>query len=335
MQGFEKIEDILEGFLGSPKNGTDSPQQQYNCPCCAQENGGIPDGKYNLEINLILGKYKCWKCEDTHGTKGNLSRLIRQYGGQTSYKRYKAEIDSIIKTKLYDINAFVEKPVAEVYKQELVLPKTFRRINLNGYCKPMVREYLESRNIDQNIVDKYNMGYTEWEENDKDWSYRIIIPSYDEYGDINFFVGRDYTNNKKRIKYKNCDAPKKDIIFQESLIDWDSDIILVEGALDCVYFTGNSIALLGKVLKPDMKLYQAIRDKANGKIIICLDSDTNPIETKNIYNLLNKGRLRDKIWYIDLGRDKDFGEIYEQGGAKAIAKAISNARQFKETELIY
>ena len=95
------------------------------------------------------------------------------------------------------------------------------------------------------------------------------------------------------MKYKNCDADKKEIVFQESKIDTDADIILVEGAIDCIYGP-NTISMLGKTLTKDSELYRFLYQKANGRIIICLDNDTQIEETKKIYNLLNFGRLKDR-----------------------------------------
>lgn len=339
MRGFEKIESILETFLGSPKNGTESPQQQYNCPCCARENGGVPDNKYNLEINIQNGVYNCWKCSDTHGTKGNLGSLVKKYGGSSLYKQYKEEINTLIKLRLYNLEDYSILNENKIEKPVIKLPKTYRKIDLSKYCKIPVREYLEKRKIDQFIIDKFNIGYTEWEENEKDWSYRLIIPSYNRFGELNFYVGRDYTNNNKRQKYRNCEGIEKtSIIFQESLVDWDAPIYLCEGAIDCLYFP-NTIALLGKSLKKDYYLCEQIRDKANSDIIICLDADTNIKETKNIYSLLNYGRLKDRIKYIRLGENdipyKDFGEIFESSGRKGMMKTVRNATQFSDFDLMF
>jgi len=338
MQGFEKIEQILEIVLGSPKNGTDSPQQQYNCPCCTKENGGVPDGKYNLEVNVQYGVYQCWRCSDTHGTKGRLSSLIKKYGGSSLYKQYKEEMNALIKLNLYkleDNSSYIE----EIKETPILrLPKTFHKIDLSKYCKIPVREFLEKRQIDQETIDKFNIGYTEWEEEAKDWSYRIIIPSYDNNHNLNFFVGRDYTGNQKRSRYKNCEASKKDIIFQEYYVDWDAPIYICEGAIDCLRFP-NTIALLGKHLESDYYLYQQLREKANSEIIICLDGDTEIAETKKIYSLLNYGRLKDKIKFLHLGdKDipyKDFSEIYESLGKKGMMDAVRTSSQFSDFDLIY
>ena len=336
MRGFEKIEGILAAFLGAPKNGTDKEQQQYNCPCCAQDNGGVPDGKYNLEVNLLLGKYHCWKCSEIDGTKGNLGKLVKMYGGQSLYKQYRIEIDDIIKSKLYNIQDYSGVSTENfIVKEPIRLPKTYRKVNLNGYCKPAVKEYLEKRKIDQSIIDKFNIGYTEYEEDEKNrgWSYRIIIPSYDEYGDLNFYVGRDYTDNKKRPTYKNVDTDKKEIVFQESLINWDADIVLVEGAIDCLYFP-NSISLLGKSLAEDSKLYRELVSRSNANVILCLDSDTQLSESKKIYSSLNRGRLKGRVRYLSPGKYKDFGELYEKEGKKGIVSTVKNARELKEYELL-
>ena len=52
---FDRIYMILVDILGESKQGgydKDKFQYQFNCPQCKEENYGIPDGKYNLEVNL-------------------------------------------------------------------------------------------------------------------------------------------------------------------------------------------------------------------------------------------------------------------------------------------
>lgn len=338
------MEDILISFLGEPKMRLYDElegQRIFCCPRCAEENGGVPDGKFNLEVCFSKrlnqgGVFQCWRCSASDDSmKGSVLKLVKRYGGSERYKRFKELVKSIYSNRLYDLSSFsgiTEENI--IVKPELKLPKTYKPINLNGWCKQSVRDYLEKRKIDQKIIDKFHIGYTEWEEDEKDWSYRIIIPSYDNFGELNFYVGRDYTGNDKRPKYKNVKADRTNIIFQESLIDFDSDIILVEGAIDCIYGP-NTIGLLGKTLRKDDYLYQQLRERANGKIIICLDADTKINEVKRIYTLLDFGKLKNKIWYIRLDGYKDFGEIYENLGKRGIIEAVQNARQFKEIDLIF
>lgn len=330
---FAKIYDILVTFLGESKQGgyiRGCMQYQWNCPSCAEEKGGV-DGKYNLETSFVLGKFHCWSCD----FKGNISYLVSRYGGKERLKQYQEEIKSIEESRLYDLSSYIDKLNGNVDSDGnvLKLPKTFTKINVSTIRNKKLKEYLNKRRITQDIIDKYNIGYTQWDGEDKFLRNRIIVPSYDEFGFLNYWVGRDFSNYEKAIKYRNCNADKKEIIFKESLIDFNADIVLVEGILDSLYLP-NAIPLMGKVLMKDSVLYKKLYKKSNGNIIICLDADTTIEETKRIYNLLNVGRLRNKIKYIRLDKYKDFGEIYEAFGKKGIITTLKTAKKFDEIDLL-
>ena len=333
-QGFKNIERILASFLGESKSGiSDTGQLQFPCPKCVEEKGEKEIRKYNLEVNLFRQVYKCWSCSSVDDSMtGKLSKLIKKYGNMQLYEAYRREIDDLIKSKLYDINAFVTD--FEDTESVIRLPQSFTKIDLATCTNMKLVNYLASRKIDQNIINKYNLGYTTWNDPDSKWRNRLIIPSYDEFSDLNYFVGRDIGDKKTGMKYLNCLADKKNIVFQESTIDFDADIILCEGAIDCLYPT-NAIALLGKVLKKDYKIFQTLMRRANGNIIICLDSDTDIKETKRIYNLLNSGRLRNHVLYIRMDAIKDIGELYEKYGKRGIISAIRSARQFSDLDLLF
>ena len=91
------------------------------------------------------------------------------------------------------------------------------------------------------------IGYTTYDTTQKQVSSRIIIPSFNEYGELNYWTGR-FTKLKHRQKYYNPIIERKDIIFNEEHIQWDADITLVEGPFDHIVVP-NSIPLLGKALK--------------------------------------------------------------------------------------
>ena len=82
-----RVYDILRLILGESKQGdfnVNETQYQFNSPWITEENGGIPDGKYNLEISLSLGKYHDWSTENG----GNISRLIKKWGTTELLKEY-------------------------------------------------------------------------------------------------------------------------------------------------------------------------------------------------------------------------------------------------------
>ena len=87
-------------------------------------------------------------------------------------------------------------------------------------------------------------------------------------------------------------------------------------------------------MQTDSKIYKTLKEKANGNIFICLDNDTRISETKQIYKLLNKDRLRGKIRYIRMNEYKDFGEAFEKGGKQGLIDLLSQGKHFTEFELI-
>ena len=333
---FDRIYNILKSFLGESKQGffdNGTSQYQFNCPECAEENGGMPDNKFNLEVSFSLGKFHCWKCS----CSGPLSRLVKEYGGTELLKDYYAAVKDIKESKYYNIGLFKDMAENAYLNDYIKLPDTFTKIDLNTCRKKKLVEYLEKRHITQDIIDLHNIGYTTWDEEKNSLRNRIIIPSYDSAGDLNYWVGRDFTGNEKRMKYWNSKNDKNEIVFQESLIQWDATIYLCEGAIDCLSYP-NSIALLGKTLSKNTKIFQELYDRARANIVICLDGDTELKETKRLYNLLNIGRLRGKIRYLRLGTDetpyKDFGEIYEAEGKEGMIKAFRQVKEFSEIELL-
>jgi DNA primase len=262
---------------------------------------------------------------------GSLSKIIKRFGGRRLLKEYYELIKSLKSNKLYE---FAEESSKDQDREPIKLPKTYRKINIKSCNDKYAVQYLKKRRIDQWTINKFKIGYTTWDEEDKSWAGRLIIPSYDDFGRLNYFVGRDFMPEKKdasfkRIKYKNCDADKKESIFQEGLIDWDSDITLVEGALDCIYGP-NTISMLGKFLTKDSELFKTLVERAKAKVIICLDNDTKEEESLKICRLLNETKLSGRIWYIRMDEYKDFGEAFEKDGVKGITKVLRSAVKYDQ-----
>lgn len=322
-----KIYQILEHILGPSKTGFSSDifQYQFECPLCGENLG-----KYNLELNLQIQRFKCWKCCDTDGTQGGITKLIKLYGNSQLLQEYNEEIKNIREHQLYDFN-YLNKGV--ITKIDVVLPESFRKIKSLDNIPYKLKKYLISRKIDQKLIDKFNIGYTDWSDPVTNYRARVIFPSYDFDNKLNYWVGRDYTNNNKRLKYINSKADKTEIVFWENLINWDADIYLVEGIFDALPLN-NAIPMLGKFLKRDSYLFKTLLKRANGNIIIILDQDTEIDETKKIYKVLNSGRLKNKIKYCPLFLDKDISDIYVKYGVKGIISTLQNTNYFKEIDLI-
>jgi DNA primase len=136
-----------------------------------------------------------------------------------------------------------------------------------------------------------------------DFAYRIIVPSFNTEGVMNYFIARAWVS--KKMKYKNPTVPKDEIIFNEGLIDWNKDIYVCEGAFDS-FFLDNPLVMLGK--KMSDLIFNTIYNKANGNIIICLDEDAWTDALK-LYHTLNGGRLYNKIKIIKPPKDMDVADL--------------------------
>ena len=120
---------------------------------------------------------------------------------------------------------------------------------------------------------KYNIGYCE----DGLYGGRVIIPSYDGSGELNYFIARSFYEDEK-MKYKNPPVNRNVIVF-ENQINWNEPIVLVEGAFDAFSVKRNAIPLLGKFLPT--KLKDKIFEMGVSEITILLDSDAVDDSTKH------------------------------------------------------
>ena len=282
----EALVELLEEVLGDhglhyPNRG----QISFNCPVCDEGRN-----KHNLEVNYIDNVYKCWACGDSEGTHGALGKIFDKYGNKKQKKLYQVfKPETVVKR--------------EKKKKTLKLPDSFTHFKDSSKVYPVRRQainYLYNRGITDYMIEKYQIGFC-----DKgDHAGRIVIPSYNSNGELNYYIARSW-NPMSRAKYKNPEAEKDKIIFWESLIDWNKDIFLVEGAFDGL-FLDNAIPMLGKHMSE--LLFDTIYKKAKGDIIICLDADAweNAV---NLYHELHGGELWGRIKLIKLPDEKDIADL--------------------------
>lgn len=328
---FENIREIIEDCIGKPQRDSNY-WVSYNCPYCASEAGVESDGKYNLAVNYgedlkTKAHFHCWKCN----TAGKLSKLLKDFGNQNSLFKYYEELKNIRNSSLYLIdteNGIIDLPI----ENTLELPKGFRKIDASDkYAKEAI-EYLKKRNIGDYFIQYYNIGYIPYWDNDKNMRNRIVIPSYDEFGELNYYVARDYSGKRKYRKYNNPDIKKTMFVFNEDKINWYEDVTLVEGAFDHMVIP-NSIPLLGKTLKKEYATFSAITNKAKVNVNILLDDDALS-DAKKIYKLLNSTQLKDRVRLINCPNGFDASDIYQKFGRRGIKQLLKKAVKIEEFELI-
>jgi DNA primase len=269
--------------VGSSLKGN---EQQHHCPFCHHH-------KKKLQVNLDTQQWHCWVCN----SKGrSISSLLR-----------KLNVDKRDLDRLHKI--YGDEPAyspTEEYVIKLQLPKEFKQLHFkpSGLFNPIYNKaihYLTQRGITDSEIVKYNIGYCE----DGLYGGRIIIPSYDESGELNYFIARSFYEDEK-MKYKNPPV-NRDVIVFENQINWNEPITLVEGAFDAFSVKRNVIPLLGKFLLS--KLKNKIFEKGVKEITIMLDSDAIEDSTKHSEWFIKNGIKVKNI--IPTG--KDAGELgYER-----------------------
>ena len=227
--------------------------------------------KQKLQINIRTQKWHCWVSNTGGRTLFQLLKKInashqhfdelRELVGDSP--RYKKKNDS---------------KVSEVVQ----LPNEFKPLWNGGdnIVKRPALSYLYKRDITDSDILKYNIGYCD----EGLYSNRIIIPSYDSDGTLNFFVGRDFYNSK--MKYRKSPT-SKDIIGFDLFINWNEPIILCEGVFDAMAFKRNAIPLFGKTVMKTLQ--KKIIDFGVKTIYLALDKDAVVDAIKISENFINNG----------------------------------------------
>ena len=302
-------------FDGDVKGLYSSEQLQVNCPRCQQNDGlAHPDGKYNLEINTAKRVFRCWRCYSPKFS-GTLGKLIKTFGSYSDYEIYK----SYGNTGYFPFNDEDENDEDLVF--EVTLPKEMIYFSDMDVSDPKhIEAYIymvNDRQISRDILLKYKIGFCI----DGYYRGRIIIPSFDSEGNINYFISRTYKKNVKPT-YINPKIDKNKIIFNEGLINWDSTIYLVEGGFE-MFSIVNAIPQLGTVLSDS--LFHKLK-QIKPEVIIVLDPDAivNAIELFQILNNIYVG-CEEKIKIVKLNGNYDLDEIRRNYGKKKVLDLLYGA----------
>ncbi len=296
-----KIINILDSALGvgSSLKGN---EQAHHCPFCNHH-------KKKLQVNLDTQRWHCWVCD----SKGrSIQSLLR-----------KLNVDlrdiAVVKDVYGDEPEYDKK---EEYVAKLQLPSEFKQLHFKPKgINPSYNQalhYLNKRGITQADIVKYNIGYCE----DGVYGGRVIVPSYDENGDLNYFVARSFYEDEK-MKYKNPPI-SRDVIVFDGMVNWNEPITLVEGVFDSFSVKRNVIPLLGKFLLS--KLKNKILENGVKDVTIMLDSDAIDDSTKHTDWFMKNGiKVRNII-----PTDKDAGEM----GFQKVNELLKDAKETSWEDLM-
>ena len=262
------------------------PEILYKCPKCNHH-------KSKLSINLSKNVFKCWIC-DYRGR--SIRRLIRSYGSYTQLQKWD-DIFGRQDLERFD-DLFMERS-DKTCQDHIELPEEFISLCHSNIPKTGLYafKYLKSRGITKEDIVKWKIGYCFSGE----YRNRIVIPSFTDDGNVNYFVARSYSGDN--YKYKNPRA-SKNIVFNELFVNWNEDLILVEGVFDAIN-AGNSVPILGSTLRTDSSLIKKIVFN-DTPVYVALDPDAAEKERKIIKTLL---KYDVELYKIDVSGYEDVGSM--------------------------
>ena len=230
----------------------------------------ITHHKRKLQVNIQTQKWHCW-VSNTGGR--NLFQLFKRVNA--SREQFNELVELVGEPKY--------SRVKKQDKKDLVrLPDEYKPLwnGGDGIVKRHALTYMYKRGFTDDDILKHNIGYCD----EGKYSNRIIIPSYDSDGQLNFFVGRDFY--KSKLKYLNS-FTSKDVIGFDLFINWDEPIILCEGVFDAMSFKRNAIPLFGKTMSK--RLHKKILQQKVKKVFLALDDDAKLDAMKISEKLMNEG----------------------------------------------
>lgn len=288
--------DFIEKVFGEGKYSNGGLNVSVLCPHCAhKKEHGYSKKKLVIRTDTFVSH--CWVCN----TKSkNLVPWLRNW-----FPQYLSEyVSTFLKgQQLSEINVEEIEEVAP----KVVLPKGFEiLVGAAGVEATRARSYLTRRGIfSEKDYWYWKLGIAPGNE---DVDGRIIIPSFDAEGNLNYWTARTY-NKKVFPKYINPSVPRESVIFNEINLDWTKPLTLVEGPFDLLKCNQNATCLLGSSFGPDYILFRKIVENET-PVVLALDEDAKD-KAMNISKLLMEYGI--KVVFLEVSKEKgDVGAMTKE-----------------------
>lgn len=222
--------------------------------------------KQKLQINLDKNNFHCWVCHYS----GLVPKLFREVGRDDLGRDYL----SLMGVDTYD---------QEVVVKPVLMPSEAEPVHLNQTICEMVENKF---NVSRSDIIKAKIHYClsgEYQE-------RIIVPSYDLNGNLNFFVTRTF-NDWTSYKYRNCERKPREIIFNELFINWNEPLILTENVKTHIKMIDyeNYTPILGSIFYEKSYLLNEMILNGTSEVILMLDRGAAKDTFKAAKKLLSYG----------------------------------------------
>jgi DNA primase len=270
------------------------------CPFCEDSK------KKRLSIRMSDHICHCWVC----GWGGSFFKLVIKFGTKEQLHEYKEKF-------LPELTGITSKnlEITNQNPKQITLPADFGMLALQENPKdPDVKGlkwYLKSRGLNEKDLWRWKLGFS----NKGNLRRRVIMPSFDSEGKLNFYVARAI--DSVPFKYTNCEIDKNTIVFNEINIDWKKKLVLVEGPFDLMKCNMNATCLLGSSISPKSLLFQKIVENET-PVVLMLDDEMEE-KSQAIGKLLTSFNIDVSI--VRLRDHHDPGEMNQTQVAECVRNA--------------
>lgn len=288
MLNYQNRIKILNKALGKNEVDRKGINASFKCPSCKHKD------KKKFVVNIETGAYHCWVCDQ----KGkNIFWFLKTINSGIAVE-WQQETKENFETKKFE---------EEKKEEKVLLPHDFMlfvdNLHTSDFQIKKGLEYLSSRNISVRDMWYFKLGFVQF----GNLAKRIIIPSFDEDGELNYWTARTW-DTRQRLRYMNPPISRDKFIFNEINVDWRKPLTIVEGPFDAMQCDENVVPILGSEASVRTKLFQKIIQNGT-PVILALDSEKNAILKREAWakNL--------SIWGIDIKilnipkEYKDIGEM--------------------------
>lgn len=265
----------------------------FFCPPPPLGHGNPRNRPYGqLSVNLVTDEFNCWSC----GLKGrNLYRLLAARGKTKISQDYLIEQEESRRSGIV-----VKKPEKEY--DPPALPPEFKTLSVRSKS-PYYRAalaYLARRGLVTDDILRWKLGYCESGE----LAGRIVIPSFDRDGELNYVVGRSFYDDPYRYR----PYPRhvgKDLVWNDYMVDWTRPVRLTEGPFDA-FTIGDNVTILQGTNLPEALVSRIVMSGVD--VYFAMDADAFHRQLRHIEVFLSYGIT---CRYVDIkGRKvKDVGTL--------------------------
>jgi hypothetical protein len=266
--------EFIEKCFGQSTLSNGGLNASVVCPKCAELKDDLQKRKLVIRTTDFLTH--CWVCGYR---SSNLTNLLTEYHPfflDEYHDRFKVKQE--YKQCGLSIKDMFDGHTQSEPERQVQLPTGFIMIasNLNRKIKHVddAWRYLRTRGVTESELWYWKFGVTDYKppKGEQNFRFRVITPSFDQDGDLNFFSARAYWDKLSGQKYINPNLPRENVVFNEINIDWSEELVITEGVYDLIKCSTNATCLLGSTLDASYRLFQQIVFHGT-PVLLALDND--------------------------------------------------------------